>query len=100
MYWAVVKELKIFDSFLNHWYSVLNRLAQNVHTLERELSNRYRIGIKTKDIFDNIQIFYPTDDPHTIHVDCSNSNIQHSAELLMNLVRYAITKKILLKRMH
>ena len=69
MYWAVVKELKIFGSFLNHWYSVLNRLAQNVHTLERELSNRYRIGIKTKDIFDNIQIFYPTDDPHTIHVD-------------------------------
>jgi hypothetical protein len=90
------------DSFLTDWDSVLNRLEQNVLILEGELSNRHRIGIKTKDIFDNIQIFYPTDDPHTIHVDLTGSNsiwwsIQHSADLLINLIRYGITKKIPLR---
>jgi hypothetical protein len=90
------------ESFLTDWDSVLNRLEQNILILEGELSNRYRIGIKTKDIFDNIQIFYPTDDPHTMYVDLTGSNsiwwsIQHSAELLINLIRYGITKKIPLR---
>ncbi|MGB8034265.1 MAG: hypothetical protein WCF03_10650, partial [Nitrososphaeraceae archaeon] len=58
--------------------------------------------IKTKDIFDNIQIFYPTDNPHTEYVDLTGGNpiwwsIQHSAELLTNLIRYAITRNIYLR---
>ncbi|MFL6329103.1 MAG: hypothetical protein ACJ71C_05220 [Nitrososphaeraceae archaeon] len=45
------------DRFLIDWDSVLNRLEENVHRLESELSGHtYRIGIKTKDIFDNIQM--------------------------------------------
>jgi hypothetical protein len=91
------------DKFLIDWDLVLNRLEENVHRFENELSGHgYRIGIKTKDIFDNIQIFYPTDDPHTEYVDLTGSNsiwwsLQHSAELLTNLVRYAITKNIFLR---
>jgi hypothetical protein len=51
---------------------------------------------------DNIQIFYPTDDPKTEYIDLTGSNpiwwsLQHSAELLTNLVRYAITKSIFLR---
>lgn len=62
------------DNFLADWDSVLNRLEQNVHILEGKLSSLYRTGIKTKDIFDNIQIFYPTDDPRTLHIDLTGSN--------------------------
>jgi hypothetical protein len=90
------------DRFLIDWDSVLNRLEENIHRLENHLSGQYRIGIKTKDIFDNIQIFFPTDDPRTKYVDLTGSNpiwwsLQHSAELLTNLIRYAITKNIFLK---
>jgi hypothetical protein len=45
------------DKFLTDWDSVLNRLQENVRKLEQQLSGSYRIGIKTKDIFDNIQMF-------------------------------------------
>jgi hypothetical protein len=90
------------DSFLADWDSVLNRLEKNVHILEGELSSLYRTGIKTKDIFDNIQIFYPTDDPRTSYIDLTGSNsiwwsIQHSADLLINLIRFGITKRIPLR---
>jgi hypothetical protein len=90
------------DRFLIDWDSVLNRLEENIHRLENHLSGQYRIGIRTKDIFDNIQIFYPTDDPRTKYVDLTGSNpiwwsLQHSAELLTNLIRYAITKNIFLR---
>jgi hypothetical protein len=91
------------DKYLIDWDSVLNRLDENVCRLENLLSDhRYRIGISTKDIFDNIQIFYPTDGPDTKHVDLTGSSsiwwsLQHSAELLTNLTRYAITKNILHK---
>ena len=44
------------DRFLIDWDSVLNRLEENIHKLENHLSGQYRIGIKTKDIFDNIQL--------------------------------------------
>ena len=87
------------DKFLTDWNSVLKRLEENISILEQKLSSGgYRIGIKTKDIFDDIQIFYPTDDPHTEYVDLTGSNpiwwsIQHSAGLLTNLVRYGITRK-------
>src|ERR687888_878882 len=57
------------DSYLIDWDSVLNRLEENVCRLENHLSGHvYRIGIRRKDIFDNIQIFYPTDDPRTEYV--------------------------------
>ena len=88
------------DKFLTDWNLVLNRLEENVCLLEQQLSGKdYRIGIKTKNIFDNIQIFYPTDDPHTKYVDFTGSNhiwwsIQHSADLLTNLVRYGIKENI------
>jgi hypothetical protein len=87
------------DKYLIDWDSVLRRLEENIHRLENQLSGQYRIGIKTKDIFDNIQIFFPTDDPRTKYVDLTGSNpiwssLQHSAELLTNLIRYAITKNI------
>jgi len=87
------------DKYLIDWDSVLRRLEENIHRLESQLSGQYRIGIKTKDIFDNIQIFFPTDDPRTKYVDLTGSNpiwssLQHSAELLTNLIRYAITKNI------
>src|SRR5918911_4478322 len=91
------------DKYLADWDSVLNKLDENIRILEYHLSSRgYRIGIKIKDIFDNIQIFYPTDDPKTEHIDLTGSNpiwwsLQHSAELLTNLVRYAITKSIFLR---
>jgi hypothetical protein len=90
------------DKYLIDWDSVLCRLEENIRRLENQLSGQYRIGIKTKDIFDNIQIFFPTDDPHTKYVDLTGSNpiwwsLQHSAELLTNLIRYAITKNIFLK---
>lgn len=91
------------DKFLTDWDSVLKRLEENVCILEHQLSDKgYRIGIKTKDIFDNIQIFYPVDQPHTGYVDLTGSNsiwwsIQHSAGLLINLVRYAITRNIFLR---
>jgi hypothetical protein len=88
------------DSFLIDWDSVLKQLEVNVRILEQELvRNGYRTGIRIKDIFDNIQIFYPTDDPRTVCIDLTGSNslwwsIQHSAELLTNLIRYAMTKGI------
>src|SRR5437764_10155726 len=88
------------DSFLTDWDSVLNQLEVNVGILELELLRRgYKTGIRIKDIFDNIQIFYPTDDPNTVHIDLTGSNslwwsIQHSAELLASLIRYAMTRGI------
>jgi hypothetical protein len=91
------------DKFLTDWDLVLTRLKENIDKLEQELSgHRYRIGIRSKDIFDNIQLFYPVDDPHTEYVDLTGSNslwwsLQHSAELLTNLIRYAITKNIFLR---
>lgn len=55
-----------------------------------------------KDIFDNIQVLYPIDDPVTTHVDLSGDNslwwsLQHSADLLINCFQYALTKKIFLE---
>jgi hypothetical protein len=90
------------DRFLIDWDSVLDRLEENIHRLENHLSGQYRIRIRTKDIFDNTQIFFPTDDPRTKHIDLTESNpiwwsLQHSAELLTNLIRYAITKNIFLR---
>jgi hypothetical protein len=91
------------DKYLADWNSVLNKLGENIRILEYHLSSRgFRIGIKSKDIFDNIQIFYPTDDPYTEYVDLTGNNpiwwsLQHSAELLTNLVRYAITKNTFLR---
>jgi hypothetical protein len=90
------------DKYLIDWDSVLDRLEENIHRLENHLSGQYRIGIRTKDIFDNVQIFFPTDDPRTKHIDLAGSNpiwwsLQHSAELLTNLIRYAITKNIFLR---
>ena len=91
------------DKFLGDWDLVLTRLKENIDKLEQELSgHRYRIGIRSKDIFDNIQLFYPVDDPHTEYVDLTGSNsiwwsLQHSAELLTNLIHYAITKNIFLR---
>jgi hypothetical protein len=88
------------DKFLADWDSVLKRLEENILTLEKNLSSKgIRIGIKIKDIFDNIQVFYPTDDPHTELRDLTGSNhiwwsIQHSAELLTNLIRFGITRNI------
>jgi hypothetical protein len=88
------------DRFLIDWDSVLKQLEVNVGILEQQLvRNGYRTGIRIKDIFDNIQIFYPTDDPHTAYIDLTGSNslwwsIQHSAELLTNLIRYAMTRGI------
>jgi hypothetical protein len=91
------------DKYLNDWNSVLNKLEEYIRILEYHLASRgFRIGIKTKDIFDNIQIFYPTDDPRTEYIDLTGGNpiwwsLQHSADLLTNLVRYAITKNIFLR---
>jgi hypothetical protein len=91
------------DKYLIDWDLVLNRLQDNVCILENHLSDHgYRIGIRTKDIFDNIQIFFPTDDPSIKHVNLIGSNpiwwsLQHTAELLTNLIRYAITKNIFLR---
>lgn len=88
------------DSFLTNWDSVLNQLEANVEILEQQLrKNGYRMGIRIKDIFDNIQIFYATDDPYTAHLNFTGGNslwwsIQHSAELLINLIRYAMTRGI------
>jgi hypothetical protein len=91
------------DEFLTDWDLVLKRLEQNVCILEQKLASEgFKTGIKTKDIFDNIQIFYPTDDPQTEYNNFTGSNhiwwsLQHSAELLTNLIRYAITKNIHLR---
>jgi hypothetical protein len=63
------------DSFLADWDLVLNKLELDANILERQLSDKgFKTGIKIKDIFDNIQIFYPTDDPHTKFVDMTGSN--------------------------
>ena len=90
--------------FLTDWNSVLNKLEENILILEHNLSSYggYKTGIKTKDIYDNIQIFYPTVHPHTECLDLNESNsiwssLQHSAELLTNLVRYGITRNIFLR---
>jgi hypothetical protein len=90
------------ENFIADWDSVLMKLEENISELEDELSGRYRTGIRMKDIFDNIQIFYPTDNPVTAYVDLTGSNalwcsLQHSTELLINLVRYALTKRIYLR---
>jgi len=91
------------DKFLVDWDSVLKRLEENVRILEQHLSGKgFRIGIKAKDIFDNIQIFYPIDDPYTEYIDLTGSNhiwwsIQLSADLLANLVCYGITRNIYLR---
>jgi hypothetical protein len=88
------------SQFLADWDSVLNRLDENVKVLEQNLSGRgYKTGIRTKDIFDNIQIFFPSDDPHTDHINFSGGTplwwtLQHSADLLTNLIRYGIIKNI------
>ena len=64
------------DKYLIDWDLVLNRLQENVCILKNHLSDRgYRTGIRTKDIFDNIQIFFPTDDPRIKHVDLTGSNL-------------------------
>jgi hypothetical protein len=73
------------DIFLADWDLVLTRLKENIDKLEQELSgHKYRIGIRSKDIFDNIQLFYPVDDPHTEYIDLTGSNsiwwsLQYSA---------------------
>jgi hypothetical protein len=91
------------DSFLRDWDSVLNRLEHDAKTLELILSKYgFKTGIMIKDIFDNIQLFYPTDDPDTQYIDLTGGNslwwtIQHSAELLTILIRYAITRGIYLR---
>jgi hypothetical protein len=91
------------DFFLNDWDLVLIRLEHDIKLLERQLSDRkYMTGISMKFIFDNIEIFYPTDDPNSLpqgFVDITGSNsiwwtIQLSADLLTSLIRYAITKGI------
>jgi hypothetical protein len=82
------------DKYLIDWDSVLNKLEENIRVLEYYLSRHgFRIGIKAKDIFDNIQMFYPTDDPQTEYVDLtgSNSMFDHllfslSAKTLINAV--------------
>lgn len=79
------------DCFLNDWDIVLIRLEHDIKLLERQLSDRkYKAGIRMKSIFDNIEIFYPTDDPNSLpkgFVDFTGSNsiwwtIQLSADLL------------------
>ncbi len=91
---------KDIDRFLADWDNVLKRLEANVKILESELGqNGYRTGIRVNDIFDNVQIFYPVDNPHTSYVDLTGSNsiwwsIQHTGDLLVNLIRYAVTKGI------
>jgi hypothetical protein len=85
--------------FIADWDSVLTKLDENVSILENRLSPQYRTGIRTKDIFDNIQIFYPTDNPVTSYVDLTGANpiwwsLQHSADLLINLIRFGITRGI------
>lgn len=63
------------DKFLADWDLVLTRLKENIDKLEQELSgHRYRIGIRLKDIFDNIQLFYPVDHPRTEYVDLTGGN--------------------------
>jgi hypothetical protein len=91
--------LEDIDKFLVDWDSVLDKLPQNVCILEGELaSHRYRTRIIIKDIFDNIQIFFPTDDPDKGHKDLTGSNslwtIQLSADLLTSIVKYGITKDV------
>lgn len=91
------------NQFLADWDSVLSRLDENIKILEQYLSrDGYKTGIKTKDIFDNIQIFFPIDDPHTEYINLSGDTpiwwtLQHSADLLTNLIRYGITKNIYLR---
>jgi hypothetical protein len=90
------------NSFLDDWDTVLTRAEQNISRLEDRLSGTFRTGIRMKDIFDNIQIFFPTDDPATPYLDLTGSNsiwwsLQHSADLLINLVRFALTKGIFLR---
>lgn len=81
------------DSFLCDCNSVLNRLEHDAKNLELILSKYgFKTGIRTKDIFDNIQLFYPTDDPNTQYIDLTGGNslwwtIQHSAELLTSLIQ-------------
>ncbi len=88
------------DSFLCDWDSVLNRLEHDAKNLELILSKYgFQTGMRINDIFDNIQLFYPTDDPNTQYVDLTGANplwwtIQHSAELLTALIRYATTRGI------
>lgn len=87
------------DSFVSDWNSVVTKLEDNIHSLEDRLAGRFRTGIRARDIFDNIQIFYPIDNPVTPYVDLIGSNaiwwtLQHSAELLINLIRFGITRRI------
>lgn len=88
------------DRFIADWDSVLDKLSHNVDILEKEQARRgYRTGMIIKDIFDNIQIFFPTDNPDKEYIDLTGSNslwwtIQLSADLLSNIVRYGITKDI------
>ena len=92
--------IKDLDSYITDWELVINKLQTNIQKLNQGLSLRnYKSGIRMKDIFDNIQIFYPIDNPVTTHVDLSGDNslwwsLQHSADLLINFFQYALTKKI------
>jgi hypothetical protein len=91
---------KDLDSYITDWELVINKLQTNIQKLNQGLSLRnYKSGIRMKDIFDNIQVFYPIDNPVTTHVDLSGDNslwwsLQHSADLLINFFQYALTKKI------
>ena len=91
---------KDLDSYITDWELVINKLQTNIQKLNQGLSLRnYKSGIRMKDIFDNIQIFYPIDNPVTTYVDLSGDNslwwsLQHSADLLINFFQYALTKNI------
>ena len=95
--------IKDLDSYITDWELVINKLQTNIQKLNQGLSLRnYKSGIIMKDIFDNIQIFYPIDNPVTTHVDFSGDNslwwsLQHSADLLINFFQYVLTKKIFFK---
>ena len=79
--------IKDLDSYITDWELVINKLQINIQKLNQGLSLRnYKSEIKMKDIFDNIQVFYPIDDL-TDSIDKEYSYHPH----------YAIIKRIFYK---
>jgi len=91
---------KNINSFLVDWNSILTELELKVKGLQDILYNKgNRKSIRIKDIFDNVQIFCPTDDPILQHIDLTGNNplwwtIQYLGFLLIYLIRFGIRKGI------
>jgi hypothetical protein len=91
------------DILLESWNRIDDTMSICIKKLQKDLKlHFYRHDLKLGQIFDNIQIVLPVDNPITSYTDLTGRNslwwsIIHLGDLLIDLFRFAITNKIFLR---